>query len=129
MKQAFLEGGWGMYPILVFGLVLLAASGRHALSPDRNALPVIGALGLVTFVAGLLGFVTGVITTTRYLGEVPADRMPTIALAGVGESLNNVAFALCFLVLAGLCVAFASLRRWRGGTPPEMRDAAPVTVR
>ena len=128
MKQAFIEGGWGMYPILVFGLALLAAAGRHALSPDRKALPVIRALGVVTLVAGVLGFVTGVSTTARCLGEVPEGRMPAIALAGVGESLNDVAFALCFLVVAGLCVAVAALREWRGAEPGP-REGAPVTVR
>ena len=128
MKQAFIEGGWGMVPVLVFGLALLAAAGRHAIWPERKALPAIGALAVVTLVAGALGFVTGLIATTRFLETVPLERTVAIALAGVGESLNNVAFALCFLMQAGVCVAFAALREWRGGTP-SVGDPAPVTVR
>lgn len=127
MKEAFLEGGWGMYPILVFGLALLAVSGRHALSPDRKALPVIAALSGVTFVAGVLGFVSGLIATTRCIGDVSADRTAATALTGFGESLNDVAFALCFLVLAGLAVAVAAMREWSGRTPESPAEPETAT--
>lgn len=129
MREHFIEGGWGMWPVLVIGLVLLAVAGRHALSPDRKAIPAIVALGVVTLTAGVLGFFSGLIATMRHVLELPGERVIAIALTGFGESLNNVAFSLMFVVLAGLCVAFAALRSWLGGGAPRDPDSAPVTTR
>ena len=38
------EGGFGMYPTLVFGLVLLVAAGRFAWTPERRRLGFIAGM-------------------------------------------------------------------------------------
>ena len=32
------EGGWGMYPVLLIGLVTLASATRYAIRPERLCL-------------------------------------------------------------------------------------------
>src|SRR5690348_5351015 len=61
MSEAFHMGGWGMYPTLVFGILLVAASVRYAISPERRFVPLQVSLGILTLVGGGLGFITGTI--------------------------------------------------------------------
>jgi hypothetical protein len=105
----FRDGGWGMYPILVFGAALLLVALAYARDPHRRFVPLLVALGTLTMTAGGLGFVSGVIVSCEYAAGLPADQRHIIAL-GVGESLNNVAFALCFLVLAGVAASYGALK-------------------
>ena len=109
MIEAFHMGGWGMYPTLFFGVLMVAASARYAIHPDRRLVPLQVALGLTTFLAGSLGFVTGVIKTMTYLDTVPAEER-WIWLIGVGESLNNIGLALALMIIASLASAVGALR-------------------
>ena len=70
-------------------------------------------LGALTVSSGALGFVTGLITTFHY---VAAHNEPgNVALQGAGESLNNLAFALMFVVLASLAASFGAWKLAHGG--------------
>jgi hypothetical protein len=114
MMQFFREGGWGMFPTLAFGLLLLLVAARYALRPERRYVPLLLGLGTVTLASGALGFVTGLMATFRYIGGVPASER-YVALIGVGESLSNVAFALGFVVLAAVAGSVGAWRIARGG--------------
>lgn len=111
MREAFVLGGWGMYPTTIIGLLLLAAAGRYARSPERRQLGTVISLGLMTLLAGSLGFVTGVIRT---LISATSGRFPEppllVAMTGIGESLHNVGLALVLLVLATIGTTIGSLR-------------------
>lgn len=109
MREAFQMGGWGMYPTLVFGLLMLAASVRYAISPERRYVPLLVSLGMMTFSAGALGFVTGTIKSLSAIGEVP-DEKRWIWLLGVGESLNCVALALTLIVIGTIAGSIGALR-------------------
>lgn len=117
MMEHFREGGWGMFPTLFFGLILLGVAARYASRPERRYVPLLLGAGVVTLSSGALGFVTGVITTFRYIGGVGPDRR-YLALIGVGESLENVAFALIFIVLASLAASVGAFRIARGSYRP-----------
>jgi hypothetical protein len=117
MGEAFHLGGWGMYPTLLFGVLLLAASVRYAVKPERRFIPLQISLGILTLAAGSLGFVTGLIKSTLALSEVkPDDRW--IWVLGMGEALHCVALALTLVVLAALAAAVGTLRFTRM-SPPE----------
>jgi hypothetical protein len=105
----FHEGGWGMFPTLLFGVFLLAVSVRYARSPERRLVPLIVGLGTLTMSAGALGFVTGLITTCACVAEAHPNET-TVALQGLGESLNNVAFALLFVVVAAIAASIGALQ-------------------
>jgi hypothetical protein len=109
MGEAFHSGGWGMYPTLVFGVLMIGVSVAYALRPGRRFIPLQISLGIVTLVSGSLGFVTGLIKSLQAIHQVPEDRR-FIWLIGLGESLNNVALALTLLVIAVLVISVGAVR-------------------
>ncbi|HEY1811860.1 MAG TPA: hypothetical protein VGG74_05855 [Kofleriaceae bacterium] len=112
MTDAFHMGGWGMYPTLIAGLVLVATAIGFAISPDARRRLLVRALASLTLLVGTLGFVSGVIKT--FTSCAPTFQ---IALEGIGESLANIGLALVMLVMAGIATAIGVGRR--GGEPPD----------
>jgi len=112
--EAFKMGGWGMYPTLVFGLLMLAASVRYAVSPEPRFVPLQVTLGILTLMAGSLGFVTGMIRSFSAIGEVNPDQR-WLWMLGAGEALNCVALALVLTVLAALAASAGAFRLARTG--------------
>lgn len=109
MKEMFHEGGWGMFPTAIFGVLLVVAALAYAARPEKRFVPLQISLGIMTLAAGSLGFVTGLIKSLHALGEVKAEER-FIWLIGLGESLNNVALAFIFVVLAVLVASVGALR-------------------
>ena len=92
MADAFKNGGWGMIPTALFGVLLVLAALRYASRPEQRFVPVQVSLGLLTLASGGLGFVTGLIKSFQAMAEMPDDKR-WIWLVGLGEALNNVALA------------------------------------
>ena len=124
MMEHFRNGGWGMFPILIFGVVLLAAAIRYAVRPEKRLVPLLFGLGILTIASGGLGFVTGLMTTANAIGTIPefTSRAGLITIIGVGESLNNVAFSLVFVTLASLT---ACLGAWQIARNAPTKDNEP----
>lgn len=119
MREAFYLGGFGMYPTLVFGLLLLAASFRYAVKPERRLVPLLVSLGLVTLMSGGLGFSLGLIKSFGAMGEVvPESRW--IWMIGTSEALNNVALALILALIGGLAASVGALRIARSGPEAQV---------
>lgn len=114
MVEAFRLGGFGMYPTLVFGVLLIGASLRYAIKPEARFVPLQVTLGLLTLFAGMLGFVTGLITTFTHMDAVPADGNKWIPLIGAGESLVNLALALALVVMAVIAASIGAAKIARG---------------
>lgn len=110
MSNFFHEGGFGMYPTLVFGALSVLAAVVIAAKPQRRFIPMVAALGATTFGSGMLGTVMGIITTLRYISKVPETDRAMILMAGAAESLNNMVLALVLVVLTGLIASVAAAR-------------------
>jgi len=110
MSDFFIAGGWGMYPTLLAGLGLLAASIQYARRPERRYVPLMGALGLFTLIAGGLGFITGLMACLSKYGGSAAGHEPTFLASGLREALHNIVLSLLLGMLAAL---FASVGAWR----------------
>jgi hypothetical protein len=110
MSEFFEAGGWGMYPPLVFGFLLIACSILFLIRPEPRYLASLVGLGTTTGCAGLLGFCSGVMNSFRFLKEVPADDRLLIAALGCEESLHCVMLALILLVVAGIFVSLGAVR-------------------
>ncbi len=110
LHDGFIEGGWPMYPVLIFGLLLLTAAWRYMRQPEERHLPLLRSLGSATLASGFLGTVLGVIHTLEAIHQVPLELTLRIALLGLGESLNNLALALLLFVLASVIRSVGTLR-------------------
>lgn len=106
MTEAFHLGGWGMYPTLISGLVLIGAAIGFAIAPDARRRALVRSLASLTFLVGTLGFVTGVIKSC-----LACTASLEYVVRGIGESLNNIGLALTVLVIAGIATAIGVGRR------------------
>src|SRR5438034_1027744 len=122
MREFFTEGGFGMYPTLGFGLLMIAVGAFYAARPERRFVPLLVALGVLTLAGGSLGFVTGVMKSfTAAADYQPRDMAGALAMKGTAESLCNLALALILTVFSAIA---ASLGAWR-----LARASAVATVR
>lgn len=117
MQEAFRLGGWGMYPTLFVGIVLMIAAFRFAAHPARGRLPSLIGLGVLTLFVSTLGFVTGVIKTMIHAGEIDPNAPGHVVIVGVGESLHNIGLGLCVLVISTLAIVVGLSRRGSRGEP------------
>lgn len=110
-KDFFAAGGWGMYPVSLFGFLLVVVSALHALRPDDRRERLARALARVTLAAGWLGTAMGIATSAHFLEKLQnkADQLQIFAL-GIEESLHNLVLALILQIIAGLLVAVGTLR-------------------
>jgi hypothetical protein len=123
MTEAFIAGGFGMYPTLIAGLALLVTSARYASRPESRYVPLMLTLGLFTLFAGALGFVTGIMNLMRAYAGPLADQGPSVLYLGFQEALHNVALALLLTTLSAVA---ASVGAWRLA---RQAQAATVPVR
>jgi len=109
MGEAFHQGGWGMYPTAIAGLIAIAAAVHFVRNPDPERIASVRGLAALTFLIGCLGSVTGMIKSFTSIGG-DADVPVRYALIGLGESLNCVALAMVCMVIAGISVAIGRAR-------------------
>ena len=110
MQNAFIAGGWGMYPTLLTGLALIATCVQYARRPEPRYVPLMLSLGLCTLIAGTLGFATGIMSLLRAYAGPLSEEGPRVLFAGTFEALHNVALALLLAMSGGL---LASVGAWR----------------
>ncbi len=109
LLEAFTMGGWGMWPTLLCGMLLLGGAVWYAVQPGRRLGPLLVSLGLMTLISGLLGLTMGVIKSLLPLHQVPPDSR-YISLIGIAESLYNLVFAFCFIMIAAVVAAVGAWR-------------------
>jgi hypothetical protein len=112
MTEIFRNGGFGMYPTALAGLLLLAVAIRYAVRPDNRWVPLQIALAIMTLSMGAASFVTGLIATTHSIDMV-RERAGIVGALGFGESLNNLALALALVAVASVATTVGTARRMR----------------
>jgi len=123
MSEAFIAGGYGMYPTLIAGLALLLTSARYASRPESRYVPLMITLGLFTLFAGGLGFITGLINLMRAYAGPLSDQGPSVLYLGFQEALHNIALALLMTTVSALA---ASIGAWR--LARQAQAAVPATA-
>lgn len=106
----FAAGGWGMYPTLIFGFVLLVASALALFRRDARQERVAQVMSGATFYSGVLGTCTGMSNSVHYVKDLPASEQFLTLAMGFEESLHVVILSLLFVVLAGLIRAAVAYR-------------------
>lgn len=109
MLEHFKAGGWGMFPILIIGLVMLgaaaAAAGTGKTTTRRFALRLSPVVAWMTVVA----VTTDVMTVMYFLARRPSVDA-TILCQGLGESLSPAVLGAGFLALTHLLAAVGHRR-------------------
>jgi hypothetical protein len=109
LYESFRDGGFPMFFVLGFGVVLMAISARYAYRPESRLVPLLVSTGALTLFSGCFGFVSGVIATTRAAAKLD-DGRSVIAMIGFGESLNNLAWAFALISLATILTVVGAAR-------------------
>jgi hypothetical protein len=102
------EGGWGMWPVMLLGLVTLASAVRYLVRPERYCLPFIAALWVTLAVAVVHATVLDVAAVFHYLedpGRAPDGHVARLLVTGLKESSRPAALGGIFLTLVPLFVA------------------------
>ncbi len=112
--QFFMNGGFPMFVILVFGLVGAVSAARYAWAPGPGRLSYLGALAVVIGLAGATGFATDLMAVCTQVPNHPewteGSSLGMVLVEGLGESLSPVVFAGGFLLAHGLLVALGLKR-------------------
>jgi hypothetical protein len=104
--EFFVEGGWGMYPTLVLGLVTLVAAARFAWAPERRRLGFIAGMWATTLAQILHSTLTdfaAVFSALVHIAE-PDDRV-RVMFEGFKECTRPGILGGVFLILALLFVS------------------------
>ena len=106
----FVEGGWGMYPVLVMDSLLVGAGFRYARDGEPIRLRFIGALGLALVVTMIDATWTCVAAVFRFLETVPEAEFRRTLMTGLMESTRPAVLGGALLALALTLVAVGAYR-------------------
>jgi hypothetical protein len=120
MLDAFRLGGWGMYPTLIAGLVLMLNAILYARNPEVGRLRMLRFLGMLVVLTSSLGFVSGVIKTCTHVTPELGPELGMTVVIGVGESLTNIGAGLVWLIMATIVATFGASRARAAGA--ELAD-------
>jgi hypothetical protein len=110
MVQFFVEGGWGMYPVLVMGLVLLWASARYAIDTEPARLRFIAVLALALCVTMVHATWTCFAAVFHYLIQSADQHFVRSLMTGLMESTRPAYLGGALLAIALVLVAVGEYR-------------------
>ena len=102
------EGGWGMWPVLLLGLVTTASSVRYMARPEQSCVPFIAALWVALLATVAHATISDVAAVFHYFEDparAPDAQVTRILLVGLKESTRPAVLGGIFLTLAPLFIA------------------------
>jgi hypothetical protein len=116
MFTAFLLGGFGMYPILVTGLILIVASVRYAIDTEPIRLRFIMATAVAMLAIMLFWTVLDIILMLKAMydpSEAAGKELRDAFAHGLSAVLNQWALGLLDMTVASIVVAIGVYRSGR----------------
>ncbi len=113
MLDFFREGGWGMWPVLVFGLVALGSAGRYAWDMEGARLRFAIVMIVLVAISSLHAMLTDLAAVFSFVSDpenVADSDLARIVFTGLMESTRPGAMAGLFIVLA-LCLVAVGVQR------------------
>lgn len=104
------QGGFGMYPTVFWGFLLLLYGGFYVLRPQQRFLRAVVFLAFMTLASGMLGTAIGVMTAFRYAATVAPELAARSACYGSAMALHVAVLAFCLVLLGGIATG-VGLRR------------------
>jgi hypothetical protein len=105
------QGGWGMYPVVFWGFLLLLVAGLYFLRPQERFLRGVAILACMTLATGALGTAVGFIIALRYAATVAPELAARSACYGTAMALHVVVLALILVIVSGIITAAGSRRQ------------------
>jgi len=109
MMTLFREGGFPMWFLLAFGMLLLISGARFAMRPDAARLRLALALGTATLFTMVTAVSADLATVGHqapdYLARHPELTLAAVLLQGLAESLSPAILGSTLLTLATLFIA------------------------
>lgn len=114
VKTFWQAGGFGMYQVALFGVLLVWAAVRFALRPDERQVPYVRALGTATGWSIAFAVAADVATVFHSVASLTAERdhWTEYLLQGAYESLTPAVLGFGLIALAWVLQA---LGIWRLG--------------
>ena len=119
LREFMREGGWGMWPVLMLGLVALASATRYAIRPERLCLRFVAVLWVTLLAAVVHATVTDVAAVFRYFEDparAPDRQIARLLFTGLKESSRPAALGGIFLTLMPLLAAAGVYREYGLGS-------------
>ncbi len=107
MLDFFRAGGFNMYALVVIGAVAITTAVRFARNADPHRLSILRALTWVTMFSATTGFITGLVSTCKFVIRDPdaaKDPLPYL-LMGFSESCSNLILGGAIAVITWTLVA------------------------
>ncbi len=108
----FRQGGWGMFPVLIVGLVSLGSAAFFAARGDAGLRPSLRALSRALVGFMVTAVASNLIAVCFFLQRPELDdgTRVRLLLQGTGESLTPLTLGGAFLALLWLLVAVGERR-------------------
>jgi hypothetical protein len=113
MADFFIEGGLGMFPVLIIGLILLLAAVRYMIDTEPVRLRLIAMLSLALLTAVALAVTLDVSKVLQFASRIQPERVRALIIDGLGESSRPAVLGLGLLALALDLVAIGVYRAGR----------------
>lgn len=106
------EGGVGMWPVLVFGLITLGAAGHFAVRAERRSRDFAQSMVKVVAFAAATGLLTNLAAVFHYVTThpLPGERFRETVSEGLQEALGPAIMGSAFLTVVFLFVAIGQRR-------------------
>jgi hypothetical protein len=101
------DGGFGMIPVMLFGIASIVLAARYANAPKKGDLALLVGAGVATLLLGVLGTVIGVQVSARFLEQTP-DKW--LFVQGLREALNVMVAALVATALQTVVATYGALK-------------------
>ena len=105
------QGGFGMYPTMFWGFLLLLAAGLYVLRPQERFLRAVAILACMTLATGAFGTALGFMTAFRYAATVAPELAARSAFYGSAMSLHVVVLALMLVIFGGVITGVGMRRQ------------------
>lgn len=108
MLEFFREGGWGMAPVLVFGLVMLVAATRYAWDLERARLRFVVAMAVLLMCTMGHAMLTNLAAVCWFASDpvrTPEGQLGRVVLTGLMESTRPGVLGGVFMTLSLVMVA------------------------
>jgi hypothetical protein len=125
MLEYFKAGGFGMFPVTLFGLASLVVGLLAVRRPTPGRMAALRNLPSLVMASALIGFGTGLWSVGTHLNDeafvkalqISGDQLPLVAWMGMGESAANLVLGAMFVLFTIILRMITEVKLAKAGVP------------